>query len=158
MNKFIITSIPEYSDEKPVLYNIYIGSKGAYYLHKGKKLKESVDRFLDDVYRGMRNKSCPEYYSKVVDYCNKFPAIHQVSVEVVYNGEPAKLLKKEDALYKTMKRDDLSLNRLDIAPYKPEWMLKDAFQKRCENCLKIGLIDGVRIAFKFCPLCGRLIK
>lgn len=158
MNKFIITSIPDIDNEKPVLYKVFIGTKGAYYLHKGKKLKESVDRFLDDVYRGMRSKGCPEFYSKVVEYCNKFPAIHQVSVEVIYSGEPSAVLKKEAALYKTMKKDSLSLNRLDIEPYKPEWMLRDTFQKRCENCIKSGIVNAKKITFKFCPNCGRLNK
>jgi hypothetical protein len=141
-----------------VLYKVTFGNSGKYYLHKGKKLDESVDRFLDDVYRGMRGKGCPDTYSKVVDFCKKYPAIHKVGIEIVSNAPPDTILKKEAALYKSMKKDEDSLNRLDIAPYKPEWMIREALQKRCENCLKSGVIGKKKTAFKFCPNCGRLNK
>lgn len=158
MNKFQITNIPDTNEDQPVLFRLLIGNNGKYYLHKGKKLQESAERVLDDVFRGLRGKKCPEEYSEVIKYCQKFPAIHKIGIEVVFNGDPEKLLKKEDALYKAMKNDDLSLNRLDLPPYKPEWMLKQALQKRCENCLKSGIVDGKKITFKFCPNCGRLNK
>lgn len=158
MNKFIITNIPDTDETNPVLYKLIFGNSGKYYLHKGKKLKESADRFLDDVYRGMRNKGCPDFYSRVVDYCNQYPQIHKVGIEIVYNGPPAHLLKKETALYKKFAKDDSCLNRADLEPYKPEWMIRDTLQKRCENCLKNGIVGGKKTVFKFCPNCGRLNK
>lgn len=156
MNKFIVTEYPETDESKPVLFRVFFAGK--YFLHKGKKLQESVDRFLDDIYRGMRGKSCPESYSEVVKYCNKYPNIYKVTVDIVLNAEPDKIIKKEGTLYKSIGKDPDSLNRADIEPYKPEWMLRDAYQKRCENCIKSGLIEGKKTKFKFCPNCGRVNK
>lgn len=159
MNKFVIaeilnTEVIEVSH--PVLYKIHIGTR--YYLHKGKTLNESVDKLLDDVFRGMRGKKYPEQYKNLVEYCNKYPAIHKVVVELVFNGLPDKLLKMEAKLYKEMANDELTLNRLDIPPYKPEWMIKESMQSRCENCIKIGIASNKKMKFKFCPSCGRLNK
>jgi len=157
MNKFIITSIQEVKDEEnPVLYKVIVGKN--YYVHKGKKLADSVNRFLDDVYRGMRGKKCPDNYSKVVEYCNLHPQIYKVSVEVISNGSPDTILKKEKSMYKSMKNDEYSLNRLDLEPYLPEWMLTQSLQKRCENPIYEGIVNGKKIKFKFCPNCGRLNK
>jgi hypothetical protein len=157
MNKFFYSDYPVTDETKPVLFKVFFGNK-YYYLHKGKKLKESTDRFLDDIYRGMRGKICPEYYSEVVKYCNKHPQVYKVTIEVVLNDEPDKILRKETALYKSMRKDPEALNRLDIEPYKPEWMLRDSYQKRCENCIKSGVIGSKKISFKFCPNCGRINK
>jgi hypothetical protein len=156
MHKFTLVDVPETNPELPVLYKLLFGKM--YYLHKGKTLKESADKLLDDVFRGMRDKKCPEAYSNIVKFCNQYRSTHAIKVELVLNAEPAKILRKETALYKSMKKDEMSLNRLDIEPYKPEWMLKAAFQERCENCLKTGLVDGKKVTFKFCPQCGRIIK
>lgn len=164
MNKFIIAEMPNENELdllQPVLYKIHIGTR--YYLHKGKTLKESVDKLLDDVFRGMRGKKYPEQYSKLIEYCNKYPSVHKVVVELVFNGVPDKLLKMETKLYKEMANDDISLNRLDIEPYKPEWMIKETLQKRCTECLTHILYGekgkpSKKLVFKFCPNCGRLNK
>lgn len=158
MNKFTITELPETKEDKPVLYRVYLSDK--YYLHKSKTLKEGVDRFLDDVFRGIRGKSCPESYSEVVKYCLKYPAMHKVTVEVVLNAEPDKVLRKETVLYRTMRTDPRTLNRLDLEPYKPEWMIKQSLGKRCDKdaCIKAGDVNKKKLSFKFCPNCGRLNK
>jgi hypothetical protein len=156
MNKFSIAEIPEYDGSKPVLYKIFLGNK--YYLHKGKTLQESAERFLDDVFRGIRNKSCPEAYSKVVDYCIKHPQVYKAMLEVILNSDPDKILRKEVLMYKAMKNDEESLNRTDLEPYKPEWMIKVGLQKRCDNPITEGIVNGKRLKFKFCPNCGRLNK
>jgi hypothetical protein len=156
MHKFIIQDVPKTDPENPVLYKVQFGNM--YYLHKGKLLFDSIEKFLDDVFRGMRGKKCSESYSKVVEHCRKYPALHKVSIEIVLNGEPEKILKKEAQLYKTMAKDKLSLNRTDIEPYKPEWMIKSSLQKRCGDCIQSGIIDDKKMLFKFCPVCGRLIR
>lgn len=157
MNKFTIVEIPEVRDEtKPVLYKIHLGNR--YYLHKGKTLVESAEKLLDDVFRGMRGKKCPEAYSKVVEYCKLHPQVYKAVLEVVFNGEPGTILKKETAFYNQKKPDELSLNRYDVEPYKPEWMIKQTLQKRCENPITGGVVNGKKIKFKFCPNCGRLNK
>lgn len=160
MNKFIVSILPTkkpINEDLPVLYKVNIGN-GKYYLHKSKKLIEGAERLMDDVYRGMRSKGCPEAYSEVVKYCNQYPAIHKVSVELVLNAEPGKVLKMETKLYKSMLRDSNSLNRIDLEPYKPEWMIKQALQSRCEQCLPDGIVNGKKLKFRFCPNCGRLNK
>ena len=158
MNKFSIGELPETDKDKPVLYKVFFSDK--YYLHKGKLLAESLTRFLDDVFRGTRGKGCLESYSEVVKHCQKYPSMYKVTVELVLNAEPDKVLKKETALYKAMKNDDSSLNRLDLEPYKPEWMLKQSLGKKCDNkaCIKSGIIAGKTKSFRFCPNCGRLNK
>lgn len=158
MNKFTVTNRNDCKadDTKPSLYVISIGKKN--YLHKSKTLWDGVDKFLDDVFRGMRGKSCPEFYSNVVDYCNEYPAINKVSVQIILNDAPDKILKKEAALLKSAKNDITSLNRTDLPQLKPEWMLKATFQKRCDNCISSGVVSGKKISFKFCPNCGRINK
>jgi hypothetical protein len=157
VNKFIITSQPEVPNkENPVLYKVIIGKN--YYVHKGKELMPSVEKFLDDVYRGIRDKKYPEQYSEVVKYCKAYPQIYQVSVELILNDTPDKILKKEAHLYKSMKNDTQSLNNLEIPQYKPEWMLRHVFQEKCAVCPKNGIIDNKKVKFKFCPNCGRSIK
>ncbi len=156
MNKFIISELPETDAAKPVLYKVHFSNR--YYIHKGKTLKDSLDRLLDDVFRGMRGKKCSELYSNIVAHCLKYPSMHKVSVEVLLNADPAKILRKETALYKSMKGDISSLNRLDLEPYKPEWMVKQSLQERCEQCIPNGIVDGKKRTFKFCPNCGRLNK
>jgi hypothetical protein len=159
MNKFIIAEMPkedEINQNNPVLYRIHIGTR--YYLHKGKILKDSVNKLLDDIFRGIRGKIYDERYSLLVEYCAKYPAIHKVVVELISNDVPAKILKLESSMYKTMKTDELALNRLDIAPYKPEWMIKQSLQARCNECIGKGIINGKSAKFKFCPNCGRINK
>ena len=158
MNKFSVSELPVTDTQKPVLYKIFFSDR--YYLHKGKTLKESIDRFLDDIFRGMRGKSCPKSYSEVVSYCLKYPAMHKVSVEIVLNAEPDKILRKEATLYKSMKADPQSLNNTDEEPYKPEWMIKQSLGKRCDKdaCIKAGVVNNKKQLFKFCPNCGRLNK
>jgi hypothetical protein len=164
MNKFTITEVPKTDETKPVLYKVLIGNM--YYLHKGKKLEDSANKFLDDVYRGMRGLKFPPAYQRVVDYCNKYPAIHKVGLDVVLNAEPGKVLRREDAMYKVIGSDPESLNDPAIEPYKPEWMLKEVFQGKCDKCITSGFIHpdpqsknpcyAKKQAFKFCPNCGRL--
>lgn len=158
MNKFTTNQLPETKEEKPVLYRVFFSNM--YYLHKSKTLKDGLDRFLDDVFRGIRGMKYPESYSEVVKYCLKYPAMHKIMVEVVLNSEPDKVLRKETAMYKAMKNDPLTLNRLDIEPYKPEWMIKQSLGKRCDKdaCIKAGTIGNKKQSFKFCPNCGRLNK
>lgn len=159
MNKFSITQYPEVKDDtKPVLYKVYFANR--YYVHKGKKLRDSVDRFLDDVDRGMRGKSCPPDYIHVVEYCKKHPQVYKVAVEVLLNDVPAKILKLENKLFKGFKNDPDTLNDPEKPSYKPEWMIREARQERCGdgNCLKSGIIDKKKVLFKFCPNCGRLNK
>ena len=157
MTKFLVSDYPDdVNEDLPVLYDILFAGK--YYLHKSKKLREGVDRFLEDVFRGMRGKSCPNQYQKVVDFCNKYPAIYQVQISVVSNDTAPKILKKEKALLKKRMKDENSLNRADIEPYTPEWMLKQSLQERCENPITEGVVKGKKLKFKFCPNCGRLNK
>ncbi len=78
MNKFSVIEYPEVkNDSNPVLYKVNFANR--YYIHKGKKLRDSVDRFLDDVDRGMRGKSCPPDFAHVVEYCKKHPQVYKVS-------------------------------------------------------------------------------
>jgi hypothetical protein len=156
MTKFIISSLPESNEELPVLYFIIFG--GRPYLHKGKKLKESADKLLEDVFRGMRGKSCPPQYQKIVDFCKKYPAIYQVQIKIVANDTAPKILKKEKSLLKIVYKDSNSLNRADLEPYTPEWMLKQTLQERCSNPITEGTVNGKKLKFKFCPNCGRLNK
>ena len=158
MNKFTITDLPEVNEEKPVLYKVYFGSN--YYVHKGKKLKESLDRLLDDVFRGMRGKKSPKDYDKIVKLCLKYPAINKVSVQKLFNGDPLALLKKESTVLKFLYKDPLCLNDPETPPYKPEWMIKQTLGKRCDKdeCIKSGMVNNKKQSFKFCPNCGRLNK
>lgn len=162
MHKFAITYVDgcdkELDETKPVLYKVWFGN--AYYLHKGKKLRESVNRLLEDVFRKMRSHvlQVDQQYVNIVAYCNKNTSLYKVSVELIMNDEAPKILKKEASLYKKMHSDPHTLNRMDIDPYTPEWMLRETLQARCENCLHNGVIAGKKTAFKFCPHCGRLNK
>lgn len=157
MNKFTVAEMPvQAKPDEPVLYKLHIGSK--YFLYKGKVLHESVNRLLDDVFRGIRGKACPESHSLLVEYCKRYPALHRVMIDVVLNDTPAKVLAAEEKEYKRMKNDECSLNRLDLEPYKPEWMVKAKFQEKCEKCATSGTIDGKKTKFRFCPSCGRLNK
>ena len=158
MNKFLVSEYPKTDETKPVLFKVFFAGK--HYLHKGKKLRESVDRFLDDVDRGMRGKSCPPDYNNVIDYCKKHPQVYKVSIQVVLNDAPAKLLKMEDRLFKGFKNDPDTLNDKEKPAYRPEWMIREVSQQRCENdgCIKDGVIAQKKVNFKFCPNCGRLIS
>ena len=165
MHKFkVIKNDPPkgYDPEKPVLYKLYFGDK--YFLHKGKKLDDSIERLLDDIFRGMRSGKgdkvfkVNEAYSEVVAHCNRNPSLYKVVCEVVLNADPDKILRKEDSLYRQMKSDPQAFNITSIPPYKPEWMVKQSLQKRCENCITTGFINDKKAKFKFCPNCGRLNK
>ena len=157
MNKFLITSTPEVPDkESPVLFKILIGNK--HYIHKGKEIKQSVDKFLDDVFRGLRDKVFPDAYIEFVKYCKAYPQMYQVAIQLILNDTPDKILKKEAQLLKEAKKDSNSLNNHDVAQLKPEWMLRHVFQEKCTLCHKNGIIDNKKVKFKFCPNCGRSIK
>lgn len=159
MTKFIVAKLPDDIDpSKPVLFRVLFGGQGAYFLHKGKEISVSLNKLLEEVFRGMRGKSCRPDYSKIVEYCNAHPSVNKVSVEVVLNDEAAKVLSREDKEYKAMAKDDFSLNRLDIKPYKPETWLREIMQDRCEKCIQNGTVAGKKMKFKFCPKCGRAIK
>lgn len=164
MHKFLM---PEYSKEeldkfnqqKPFLYKVYFGKN--YILHKSKNYPDGLNRLLDDVYRGMRGKSHLEHNTNVIAHCNRYPGINKVAVEMILNDDPDKILKEEKRYYREMKLDPLSLNRFDIPPYQPEWMLKQISQERCgdgEKCITSGMVDRKKTKFKFCPKCGRLNK
>ena len=159
MNKFTITShIPETDKQKPVLYKVFFSNK--YWLHKGKELQQSLDRFLDDIDRGIRGLNFPPCYTEVVNYCKKHPGIHKVSVSLVLNDESPKILKREAAILKAMSKDTDALYDPSKPPYTPEWMLKEKFAERCDDdkCVKSGTISGKKASFRFCPNCGRLNK
>lgn len=154
MNKFIY-EVPKHDNEQPVLFKVFIGNKGKYFVHKGKQLAASVDRFLDDVFRGTRGMKYPKEYELVVDYCNLFPAINRASIEVLVNGEPGMVLKEEERLLRSILKDDLCLNHRSIPPYKPNWMLKDVYKDKCIKCVISGTVEGKKLKFNFCPRCGR---
>lgn len=157
MNKFSVIEYPEVkNDANPVLYKVNFANR--YYIHKGKKLRDSVDRFLDDVDRGMRGKSCPSDYVHVVEYCKKHPQVYKVSIEVILNDVPAKLLRAEDRLFKGFKSDQETLNDKEAKSYRPEWMLKEIYQERCDPCISSGVVGGKKMKFRFCPNCGHVIK
>jgi hypothetical protein len=163
--------MPEVPDDtKPVLFQVEVGKY--YYIHKGKNLKDSVNKMLDDVHREIKVKAdakvnpekydnrkdyCPQY-SKLIEYFALHPQIYKVSVRLLLNAEPDKILKEEAKLYKAMKSDENSLNNLEIGQFKPEWMLRHTFKEKCNKCHKNGIIEGKKIEFNFCPICGRSIK
>jgi len=155
MNKYSIAERVEVDIAYPVLYKIEIGKK--YYLHKGKRLEDSLNKFLDDLFRGVRANEYKGVLHKAVDYCKKYPAIHKVSVNVVFNGNAEELLALEDKIYLEMATDDNSLNDTNIPPYKPEWMLK-TFIKRCAKCPSVGIVYGEEMVFNYCPKCSHKIK
>ena len=162
-HKFIITTklgelTKDVDESKPVLYKIMFGNTGNYYVHKGKLLVFSLDRLLEEVTRGTVGKSCSEYYKRIVEYCKSYPGVNKISVELIYNGQPSAVLSKEKALLDKMKKDPYSLNNFELEQLRPEWMLKDIFQKRCDECIPSGVVDGKKTKFRFCPNCGHLIK
>jgi hypothetical protein len=159
MHKFIISNIDEIEVDpsKPVLYKIHFGSK--YYLHKGKTLRESADKLLYDVFRGMISPKAPtEAYRYIIEYCKQKTSLHKVSIEILLNSDPKKILAAEDKFYIKMKGDADSLNNLSVPPYKPEWMIKHTLQARCQACILSGIVNDKKTKFKFCPNCGRLNK
>lgn len=161
MNKFSVTEDLNgvtINEELPVLYNVYFGDKGYYYLHKSKEFKKGYEHFLDDIFRGIRKLKYPEMYIGVVYFCNKYPSLYKVRIELIANEEPTKLLKKEAALFRSMRNDGFSLNNFAIGQFKPEWMLRHTFKDKCETCTKTGRIGGKKISFNFCPICGRSVK
>ena len=162
-HKFIITTnlgelTKDIDEEKPVLYKIMFGPTGNYYIHKGKLLVFSLNRLLEEVTRGTVGKSCSEYYKGMVEYCKGAPGVNKISIDLIYNGQPSSVLSKEKALLDKMKKDPYSLNNLSIDQLRPEWMLKDIFQKRCAECIPSGVVDGKKTKFRFCPNCGHIIK
>lgn len=161
MNKFTVTEElngKAIDDTLPVLYNVYFGDKGFYYLHKSKDFKKGYTHFLDDIFRGIRNFNYPPMFKNVVDFCNKYPSLYKVKVELIANEEPSKLLKTEAALYRKMAKDQFSLNDLKAGQFKPEWMLRHSFKDKCEICPKTGIISNKKTSFNFCPICGRSVK
>ena len=161
MNKFTVTEDlgGKIIDENlPVLYNVYFGDKGFYYLHKSKDFKKGYTHFLDDIFRGVRKLNYPDYYKNVVEFCNKYPSLYKVRVELLANEEPGKLLKTEASLLKKISKDSFSLNNFELGQLKPEWMLRHTFKDKCEICPKTGIISNKKTSFNFCPVCGRSIK
>jgi len=159
MNKFIVSEYPEVKNpELPVLFKIYIGLKGKYFIHKGKKLKESVDSFLDNIDRFTRDKSCSEYFQKAGSYCKLNPGVNKASIEIVFNGVATSILSREKAMLDKTKKDPDCLNNHELPQLKPEWMLKEAFIKRCDPCITDGTINGKKAKFRFCPNCGHMNK
>lgn len=159
MNKFSITEdlAGKIIDENlPVLYNVYFGDKGHYYLHKSKEFKKGYTKFLDDIFRGIRHFKYPEMYAEVVEFCHKYPSLYKVRIELLCNDDPKKIIKTEAGLFRKMKTDDLSLNA--AKQFKPEWMLRHTFKDKCESCIKNSVINKEKVLFNFCPICGRSIQ
>lgn len=157
-------SITVNDKEQPVLYKVTFNS-GYYYIHKGKELEASCERFLYDVFRGTlppkEGKSAPiisEDYKNVIEYCKKYPQINAVTVQLLFNGNPTDLLKKEKKFYNEGKKDKLCLNNYDKYPYTPEWMIRHKHVDRCDKCVSDGIISGKKTKFVFCPMCGKSIK
>lgn len=162
-HKFIITTnlgklTANIDEEKPVLYRINFGDTGKYYIHKGKLLVFSLNRFLEEVTRGTVGKFCSPHYKKASEYCALHPSVNKVSVELIYNGQPSAILSKEKSLLTKIKRDSSALHDHTLEQLRPEWMLKDIFQKRCTECIPFVITDGKKMKFRFCPNCGHLIK
>lgn len=158
-HKFIINSVAEVQNQElPVLYKVSFNN-GYYYYHKGKKLSESANRLLYDVFRAtLKDVKVSDDYVNMVAFCKRFPSVVKVSIEVVMNDTPEKILKKEKALFKQWVKDELCLNRIDKLPYTPEWMKRELFVSRCETCPKSGVINDKKVKFTFCPNCGKSIK
>ncbi len=164
-HKFATTHIEGQQKDKslPILFKVIFKS-GYYYLHKGKDLNESSERLLYDIFRGIvayqngKQLKLSEDILRVVDYCIRYPQINSVRLEVVFNGEPEKLLSIEKKEYNKGKKDPLCLNNFEVYPYTPEWMLRHKYAKRCEKCIKSGVVDDVKMKFIFCPKCGKSIK
>jgi hypothetical protein len=161
MTKFLISSYPATDENKPVLYEVWFAGKS--FMHKGKLLKESVDKFLDAVFRGMKKVKLGQEldtyllpYKEIIEYCNKYPAINTVHISIILNADAPKLLKKEKSLLKKRIKDENCLDTTDR--YTPEWMLKEQRQQRCIEHATVGIIDGKKESFMFCPRCGALIK
>lgn len=158
-HKFTIQGgIPEVKNpDQPVLFYVHIASM--YFLHKGKKLDDSVNNFLASIDRALRGLKYDDPIKDAVAYCKKHPGINKVSVELVMNAAPGTILAKEAAMLKQLKKDPSSLNNPDVDQYKPEWMLKEVYHKRCEgDCVGSGIVDGKKMKFRFCPNCGHIPK
>ncbi len=159
IHKFtVVGDLPKVKDtENPVLYKVWFSTK--FYIHKGKELSPSLDKLLYDVFRGLCGSKYSEQYERVVKYCKQYPALNKVTVELISNDIPAKILKKEEAFYKD-KNNPNSLLNFESGPYKPEWMLRDKFTPRCEEvgCIKSGTVNKKKINFNFCPNCGHAIR
>lgn len=154
MHKFIVSEYPAVKKpDQPVLYKVWFGNK--FYVHKGKVLKDSVEKLLDDVFRGIRGLNCSDLYSNIVAHCKKYPAITRLTVELIANDIPQKIINKEASFYKD-KNNPNSLIDTNKTPYIPEWMLKEKFKKRCEEsgCITSGTVNKKTMKFEFCPNCG----
>lgn len=138
----------------PCLYKLWFAER--YYIHKGKDLYSSVNRLLYDVFRKIvrPDVSISEYYEQIVWYCNKYPQINNVSIEVLGYYPPDKIIGVENALLKKAKGDNNCLNVKNA--YIPEWITKEVRKKRCESgCVKFGIVKNKKSKFAFCPECGR---
>jgi hypothetical protein len=127
-----------------------------YYIHKSKNLKEGVNKFLDDVFRGMRGLSCSEYYKEAVDYCKRYPAVYEVKIDLILNSDPQSVLLREAKELRKYKNNTDCMNYLP--QFKPEWMLKEVYHQRCEKCISYGVVGKIKTQFRFCPNCGHLNK
>lgn len=154
----IVGGLPEVKNpDNPVLFYVHIASM--FYLIKGKKMEETANNFLASIDRALRGLKFQPEMENVVAYCKKHPGINKVSVELVLNGTPQSVLTKEAQLLKQLKKDPASLNNPDVPQYKPEWMLKEVYHKRCEGeCINVGIVDGKKMKFRFCPNCGHVPK
>jgi hypothetical protein len=160
MNKFKITEwknyeVKTFDTKQPALFKVYFGGK-MYFLHKGKDFKVSVNRLLDDISRGILGGKFLPIHKEAVAFCKRNTGLYKVSVELLLNDTPDKVLQMEEELYKEMADDPLTLNNLAEPIYKPNWMLREVFKEKCSSCMtSVTTIDKEYIEFNFCPICGR---
>lgn len=157
MNKFTVSNIitPEgFNNDLPVIYKVFFGDNDRYYIHKGKRLDESLKNFLYAIDRGIRGGKVLDEFNLAVKYLKAYPAIHKVKVEVVFNGEPEKVLSKEKALLKVAYKDINSFNDQQFKPYTPQWLEKITYKCDEGECLQAGTVGNKKQKFKFCPNCG----
>lgn len=159
MNKYVIGNVEGediVTSDNPTLYIVKFGRYN--FIHKSKDFRKGLKSLLDDVFRGIRGKSSSEYNKNLIAYLLRYPAIYNANVDVVACGTPSAILKKEAQLLKVAKDDPMNLNNHDLPQFKPEWMLKEVYHKRCDKCVRNGIIDGKKETFRFCPNCGHVNK
>lgn len=157
MTKFTVVDTiygKAFKEDLPVIYKIYFGSNGKYYLHKGKRLDDSLKNFLYAVDRGIRGGKYAEEFHVVVNYLKLYPAIHKVTVEVVFNSEAENILAKEKSLLKSAYKDGDCMNDPKKPPYTPQWLEKITFKCDDGKCIRDGVVAKKKQSFKFCPVCG----
>lgn len=157
MNKFIVTDTnlcENFNKDLPSIYKVYFGESGKYYIHKGKELESSQKNLLYAIDRGIRGGKCNDEFTPVVKYLKLYPAIHKVKIEVIYNGEPEKILSKEKQILKQSYKDPNCFNDPKKPPYVPQWLEKITYKCEEGECIDTGIVGEIKQKFKFCPNCG----